>query len=101
MMTPIEVRRALNRLGGDANRIAAALYSLEIKGKKYDAEECPLARYLKKTCRADAVKVDEYCVEVAGSKLATPDACHDFIAAFDYGDYPELEESVWKQGEPW
>lgn len=97
MFTPARIKRealrAVNRIRAEYG--AEPLTKLP-RGRKCRAQLCPIARALP----ADKLPADTFppYVYVSGSSIVlgnatrhTPVAIRRFVAAFDFGDFPELE----------
>lgn len=98
--------RTLTDLGDTADDVAATLRDAAIKGRRSNAVQCPVARYLARRVAEHASSTqarvnvhDDATVLVATSSahsedlivsVALPDPVLDFIRDFDEGAYPDL-----------
>lgn len=85
-----EVVTKLSKLPTESNAIAAVLVAYGIKGKRGRSQSCPIACYLGKYVTVGWSKC--YCLGTGLGPIFLPDAVSDFIAGFDAGLYPALEE---------
>lgn len=111
VITPLsrrELRRLINHyaqeLGGTRDEVAARLQADGIQGIPRNTGECALARLFKAVVAAD-VSVEHLSVTRSFVKVCQPGrtwpllvllphACSRFIAAFDQGLFPELDERL-------
>jgi hypothetical protein len=96
----------LNQLGGTASAIASTLNEKGIKGVRHTARFLnPIVRYLRTQLPADVTLelrprgiIRVMVWDGAQEEVMVPDAIQKFLAAFDAGEFPELELSeteVW------
>lgn len=89
MITERKIRHTLQQLGDTSDEVRAVLWARGIKGYRQNATCCPIALYLRH--ELDGVFVVGASEAGVGRICSVlPDACVDFIAAFDHGSYPEL-----------
>lgn len=85
-------RDELEKLGRTKEEVRTSLLAMGIKGWS-GADQCPIACYLR-TLGAPRPTVGRYDYGTGrlleGGKL--PDACQEFVVAFDQDDYPELRQ---------
>ena len=82
-------------LGSTGDAVAARLQTWGFRGQQSDPADCPLARYLRETCRRQVqVGKDYIFVAVPGGSISlpTPTACRKFIDDFDEGRWLALVE---------
>jgi len=87
---------AIEALGPDKQSVVAKLEELGIKGRRSQACECPITKYLEsKGLRYVGTASDSLCFDAAEGDIAltvnTTSAVKYFIQDFDMGKYPELE----------
>jgi hypothetical protein len=90
----IAIDRALNDLGDTSAQVAQTLRTKGIKGRAVGARSCPIFNYLKILSYRSAGVTQNYIADEEGLPLVgTTPAVHHFIADFDRGLYPDLEET--------
>jgi len=90
------IEEALAALGPTAARVAHALQSRSIRGRRNHQYRCPVALYLQRVVHPDII-IGRY---TAGFPYSTgvppgvnlPIAVMNFIAAFDWSEFSYLEE---------
>ena len=102
--------QTLTELGNNADKVATSLRDAEVKGRRNNAAQCPVARYIARrvvervpstrlqidilsdtaviTAPKPNADVDDVIVTVE-----LPDSILAFIQRFDQGDYPDLVEN--------
>ena len=80
-------------LGRDADEVADRLTALGFKGRRNVAGDCPLARYLAETLRM-RVQVGTVDMLTWATVFPLTSACRDFVAHFDMGKWPLLEDEL-------
>jgi len=94
MKTIEELNDCLSALGTTKDEIKASLVAAGIKGRKGNADCCPVARHLKQAgftfpCVGHvAVYAEDHL------KVSTPTPVKEFLIGFDRSEYPELDEEV-------
>jgi hypothetical protein len=87
------IEQDLAALGDDADEVAGQLRELGIKGNAQESDSCPIYAYLHLKGNTQVVGVDEdYITLCSNEGIPTTSAVHDFVHAFDRGEYPELEQ---------
>ncbi len=91
-----QITKTLVALGGTADEIADTLDAGGWRGLQYDAEACPVSRYLTAVgTRIHGAAVGTYQATVHTldgpvTEIDLPPAVAAFVQAFDRGDYPDL-----------
>lgn len=85
------VQRALVSLGDSADKVAESLRKKRVKGMVLNPIHCPLSNYLKKRGFAGEISVFSETAYVRKCRVWLPDACTNFVSAFDDGSYKDLE----------
>jgi hypothetical protein len=76
--------------------IAKELEAQGIKGYRGDACQCPVARFVKQTLPVHfTVSQSYFVVNHIDQNYVTPRRVAEFIADFDMGYHPRLEDKVW------
>lgn len=89
--TPQErLERALAKLPGTSECIAAFLKKIGIKGRKCKEAACPLANYFKKETGM-YTRVPGNTARNGEAVVNLPYQAIDFVNKFDLGSYPDLE----------
>lgn len=83
-------------LGSSADEVADRLAALGFKGRRNATGECPLARYLTETLRRRVCvgTIEVYPDPGGENAFPLPLACRDFVAGFDEGKWPLLEDDA-------
>jgi hypothetical protein len=90
----IDLYQKLEALGDEANQVAASLAKLNIKGRRANHCECPLARYLAATYPDHKFEVSNTRVQIDGEgRSFVPFPCRMFVIEFDRGMYPDLVDA--------
>lgn len=98
--TERDVRRFLLELGDTTDHVASEIRSYPLKGRTYNAADCPIAQYLNLRLRRNNTH-NKHMVFVApintlvnlnGKEawIQNPPAVREFIVNFDHMDYPDL-----------
>lgn len=84
----------------DADGIYRKLRDTGIKGRRGRPDRCPLANYLRKVSSLDFVTVGGFTMSYTYTKqdrtriAGLPKSAREFVARFDSGSYPALNERV-------
>lgn len=97
-ITQKQVREKLERLGGSSKAVAASLGRRKCKGVRNSPYRCPVAKYLKREFKANAVCVESVAFLefntgrgfVDAVNVKVPRAVLAFINDFDTNVYPKL-----------
>jgi hypothetical protein len=90
-MNSQEALQKLNTLGDTADKVAASLETLGIKGNPGWPSSCPIANYLI-SCGNDDCNVGTVSFRVGIEVAWIPASVQDFIHDFDHGKYPQLRK---------
>lgn len=102
MLTVAEkIRLTLESLGTSSEEVAATLAGRGISGQRDTGGSCPLARLIQQDIPETAgyfvaagYWVQETYVETPGEDVDLPPGAVQFVADFDAGLYPHLDEEV-------
>lgn len=94
------VTALLTQLGTTADQVADRLRTLEITGRRNSSDDCPIARWLRRSNTAFigievspeeiALLIDTGDADETYEYPIPPEPVADFITSFDAGVYPDL-----------
>lgn len=89
-----EIRKALKSLGKSEDQVAKSLKDYGITGSRCQPYHCPIAQYLNKSFSlGDTAWASNRRAGFLGVHANMPRPVHDFVTAFDNGEYPEMEDA--------
>lgn len=94
---PAQIKAQIKALGSTKEEILATLVRENIKGRRMDTQECPIAIYFKNHNPGHfiSVGVTGMTVDHGPERYRLPFVLSDFISAIDSGQIPEVVKEWW------